>query len=153
MKTEALLETAELHELDVAAPGWRDGIPADLENMKKHPSILELEQKDALLETLNEVAAFIDTHDCLPASLLEPAERRLRMWLSNCRQNYRDGRLALERAKLLDELLPGWRTTDPKKHSPQQGASRRRWEVRLAVLVTFCNEFGRFPNGTGASAR
>ena len=70
------LETAQLHELDVAAPGWQDGIPADQENMNKCPSILELKRNDAFLETLSKVAAFIDTHKRFPVPSYEPAEHQ-----------------------------------------------------------------------------
>ena len=142
------LETAQLHELDVAAPGWRDGIPADQESMKKCPSILELERKDAFLETMREVSAFIDTHDRFPASKSEPAERRLAAFINKCRNKEREGRLALERAKLLDDTLPGWRPTELKYCTLDKS-----WELGLAVLVTFCNEFGGLPKGQGASAR
>ena len=142
------LETAQLHELDVAAPGWRDGIHADQESNKKHPSIVELAREDAFLETLSEVAAFIDTHDRFPVSEVEPDERRLVNFITSCRRRQGEGRLVLERAKLLDETLPGWGSTELKYCTHDKS-----WEVGLAVLVTFCNEFGRLPKGKGASAR
>ena len=142
------LETAEIHELDVAAPGWRDGIPADQENMKKCPSILELERKDAFLETMSEIAAFIDTHDRFPATKSEPAERRLAWFISDCRQKEREGRLSLERAKLLNKTLPGWGSV---KHNYYNRT--KRWEGSLAELVKFYKEFRRFPKGKEASAR
>ena len=136
--------------LDVAAPGWRDGIPVDRENLKKYPSITELEQKDAFLEALSALKAFISTHNRFPvrSTLRSEHERRLAEWLTHCIRRDREGRLLLERAKLLDETVPGWR--HPGLLNPILG---KRWEVHLAAVVTFRNDFGRLPKVMEPSGR
>ena len=135
------LQTDQIHELDVAAPGWRDG-SVDRENLKKYPSINELEQKDAFLASLSALNAFMSTHNRFPAQSSSRSEHECRMagWLSSCRCRDRNGRLVLERAKLLDETVPGWR--HPELLSLIYS---KRWEVQLAAVVTFKNDFGRLP--------
>ena len=143
------LQTAQIHELDVAAPGWRDG-SVDRDNLKKYPSITELKQKDAFLESLSALNAFMSTHYRFPARSTSRSEHEFRMagWLAKCRRSDREGRLVLERAKLLDETVPGWR--HPGLLNP---ILSKRWEVQLAAVVTFRNDFGRLPTYREPSGR
>ncbi|WP_028245551.1 helicase associated domain-containing protein [Pseudoclavibacter soli] len=75
------------------------------------------------------VVAFRAEHGRLPKQT-EPGG----MWLNNQRQAAKKGKLSLERRSLLDQQLPGWDLIQ-----------NRPFEDRLAAVVAFHAEHGRFP--------
>ena len=130
-----------VHELDLAAPGWRSDIdtPPEVEHVRTLPSPQELEREDAFVDRMEDVAAYVDAHDRFPRNRSDPVERQLAGWLSSVRTREKQGRITPERVKLLDATILGWRQNE------YYDEHDKRWNECLAGLVTFVNDFGRLP--------
>lgn len=91
----ALLSEDQLQALDDAIPGWR----------RSH--------LDSWQKRLKQAAAD------LTAGKLSPADEK---WLNGNRSRWLRGKFSEEKARMLDEAVPGWRTTT---------AGRRSWDAAL----------------------
>lgn len=79
----------------------------------------------------SEVAAYVAEHGSMPAANpSQPKENRLASWLNDQRRSP----VSEERARRLDEAVPGWR--DPRE---------ARWQKRLAEVREFHEANGRLP--------
>ena len=102
------------------SPTLREGLGV-IPGWDRAPS-REAEDEARWQRRLREVGAFRKADGELPRHQKtdDPLERSLGVWLHGQRINYNHGKLAPERKRRLDQVLPGWREGRPR------GGGRRR---------------------------
>ncbi|VXA91995.1 helicase associated domain-containing protein [Citricoccus sp. K5] len=90
------------------------------------------------------VMAFIEEHGRRPyRNSYDDPEGPLSQWLSTQRSEHKLGRLAVHRARWLDETIPGWKTDTRSLHHDAA------WRLRLIDAVQFRREHDRWPRSAG----
>ncbi|WP_313816327.1 helicase associated domain-containing protein [Citricoccus sp.] len=91
------------------------------------------------------VLAFIEEHGRRPyRNSYDDPEGPLAQWLSTQRSEHNLGRLAVHRARWLNETIPGWQTDTRSLHYDAA------WRLHLVDVVRLRTEHGRWPRRGGS---